>query len=93
MISIVGGVDVRLVEAEHAAEAAADTMKKEVAADIEPPPPTDPKLAVLNLTQDIAVRFYVIGLIKVLFVVGLVFSNLCITVLINKRYIDSRMPA
>lgn len=41
----------RLKEVEAAAQAAAVTMQKEVAADSAPPPRVDPKIAVLNLLQ------------------------------------------
>ena len=43
--------DQRLKQARAAAEAAAATMHKEIVADIEPPPTTDPKIAVMNLIQ------------------------------------------
>ena len=43
--------DARLKGVEAAAEAAAVTMQEEIAADVAPPPRTDPKIAVLNLVQ------------------------------------------
>ena len=41
----------RLKEVTAAADAAAQTMKQEIAADVSPPPSTDPKIAVMNLIQ------------------------------------------
>lgn len=43
--------DGRLKQARAAADAAAETMQKEIIADIEPPATADPKIAVMNLIQ------------------------------------------
>lgn len=48
---IVYCADARLKDVQAAADAAAVTMQREVAADVEPPPRTDPKIAVMNLLQ------------------------------------------
>lgn len=45
------GADKRLKELEAAADAATKTVQLEAAADVMPPPATDPKIAVMNLVQ------------------------------------------
>lgn len=48
---VLGCAEQRLIEARCAADAAVWAMQKEVAADVEPPPSVDPKIAVMNLLQ------------------------------------------
>jgi len=77
--------DKRLKELEAAADAATKTMQLEVAADVMPPPATDPKIAVMNLVQALGVRLYVISLLRTLLIFFLITANLFLIALLYYR--------